>query len=422
MRRHDCVPRQATYHSKQSSRLPLPILTITHCTHPHNRQIIRDHPLAFSPSDVAALLVLLPETLPPSTYQTLLPGLTQRPPQRVLDWAEAGQAPAWEAHWTPATLEQWYTRRAEEAEVRGASLTSVVLELCDVGLSRGAPEGGGLGRLRAEVWHLSRLLYAGLLDGLPLAPPPSSGPQKGLSVVTAMDAAPLTLARWRALPLRILLRAVLDRIPLTYVEDATALVTAVEAHLLPLIRGPDALLLAGAASASSTASSLEDALEEEVTDFLVSQIAGARANRAAVHASRAHDMDDGSSQDEDGALLADADVACEVRLRAAVAVAQASKPSLPEALRLLRRDAALFRLVLRCARAQDMATTPPGTLDLLWSLVECLPLASAGAPREEQAAMDALEARLVAAQYLDGYGLGQLPLSQYELFQVRDGF
>lgn len=133
-------------------------------------------------------------------------------------------------------------------------------------------------------------------------------------------------------------------------------------------------------------------------------------------------MDDSSSSEDaerEEEALAAADVANEIKLRAAVAVAQASKPNLPEGQRLLRRDAALFRLVLRCARAQDLATTPPGALDLLWSLVECLPLASEGAPREEQAAVDALEARLVTAQYLDGYGLGELPLSQYELFQVR---
>lgn len=393
-------------------------------------QVIREHPLSLSPAEVAALLALLPETLPPSAYQPLLPGLTQRPPQRPLDWAEAGQAPRWEGHWTPGALEDWYLRRAEEAEARGAPLASVVLELCDLGLARGAPEGGRLARLRAEVWHLSRLLYAGLLDGVALPAATTAGGSGGpLSVVTAPAEGPMTLARWRALPPRALVRTVLERAPLAYVEDPAALVRAVEAHLLPLVRGPDALLLLGSTGSGrgSDQASLESVLEEELTDFLASQIAEARAHRAALRlAARPRpstdDAEDGDEEEEEderqNEALSLADVACEVRLRAAVAVAQASKPNLPEAQRLLRRDAALFRLVLRCARAQDLATEPPGALDLLWGLVECLPVASAGAPREEQAGVDALEARLVAAQYLDSYGLGALPLSRYELFQA----
>jgi hypothetical protein len=371
------------------------------------------------------LLSLLPETLPASTYQHLLPGLTQRPPQRPLDWAEGGQAPQWDSYWTPPSLEAWYLSRAEGAEARGAPLGSVVLELCDVGLSRGAPEGGALARLRAEVWHLSRLLYAGLLDGIPEPAPAQTGMPPGLSAIATAAPSPMTLARWRALPPRALVRAVLERTALTYVEDATALVRAIETHLLPLVRGPDALLLAHQPQRQGPAVLLEDVLGEEVTDFLASQIAEARATRTALRAqwpaSRDNDNDHYEDEDEDEEgreAVAAADVACEVKLRAAVAVAQASKPNLPEGQRLLVRDAALFRLVLRCARAHDVATEPPGALDLLWSLVECLPLASEGAPREEQAAVDALEARLVAAQYLAGYGLGGLSLSQYELFQV----
>ncbi len=383
--------------------------------------MIREHPLSLGPADIAALLSLLPETLPPSTHQHLLPGLTHRPPQRALDWAEAGQAPRWENHWRPESLEAWYVGRAEGAEAKGAPLASVVLELCDVGLSRGAPEGGGLARLRAEVWHLSRLLYAGLLDGIdPPTQQSAVPPGLSLSVITAAGPSPMTLVRWRALSPRALVRAVLERTPLAFIEDAAVLVRAIEALLLPLVRGPDdALLLAHQPGQGVSSSSLEAVLGEEVTDFLASQIAEARATRTALRAQRPpRRADDDDDREEDDEALAAADVACEVTLRAAVAVAQASKPNLPEAQRLLQEDAALFRLVLRCARAHDLATEPAGALDLLWSLVECLPLASEGAPRDEQAAVDALEARLVAAQYLDGYGLGGLPLSQYELFQV----
>ena len=107
----------------------------------------------------------------------------------------------------------------------------------------------------------------------------------------------------------------------------------------------------------------------------------------------------------------------EALLSVAVEVAQASRPTLPEKERIVRVNA-LFQLVLRCCRAHDTCTEPPGAIDMLWSLVECLPIASTGVAEPVlQGEVDALEGRLVAAQYLVNYGL-YLPLSAYELYQV----
>ena len=51
-------------------------------------------------------------------------------------------------------------------EARGGALAAAS-ELVSVGLSRGVSEGGRLGNLRAELWHMSRLLYYG---GVSLGP------------------------------------------------------------------------------------------------------------------------------------------------------------------------------------------------------------------------------------------------------------
>lgn len=65
-------------------------------------QVIRHHPLVMGPGQVAHLLRLLPETISPSSYQHLLPGMG--PPTlnlRALDWVEEGRAPVWQGFWTP---------------------------------------------------------------------------------------------------------------------------------------------------------------------------------------------------------------------------------------------------------------------------------------------------------------------------------
>lgn len=46
-------------------------------------------------------------------------------------------------------------------EARGGALAAAS-EIVSVGLSRGASEGGRLGNLRAELWHMSRLAYGGV--------------------------------------------------------------------------------------------------------------------------------------------------------------------------------------------------------------------------------------------------------------------
>lgn len=379
--------------------------------------LICNHPLILGPADVADLLCLLPETLSPSSYQQLLPGLPsskgggsgskspgrqaasssflQYITPRALDWVEQGKVPAeWEEYWTPQSLEAWYVARVEQVEARGGALGAVVSELVNIGLSRGVPEGGALSQLRAELWHLTRLVYAGLLGG-------PSEPKV------------MTLANWQTWPVRAIMRRVLEQVPLAYMEDPPALVQTIETYLLPMVRGQVALRHPAGTAGDGD---VEKVLAEEVTDLLVARILEAREQRTALQKEVAADQYQSEAAEEKQEALQEAEIQAEVLLQAAVAVAQDSKPNLPEDRRLLRRDADLFRLVLGCCRAHDTCLEPEGTIDLLWSLIECLPVASDAAPNELQADVDALEARMTAAQYLSNYTV-TLPLSVYERFQ-----
>ena len=148
-------------------------------------QVIRNHPFVMGPATVAGLLRLLPETISTSSYQHLLPGMGPSSLNaRPLDWVEEGRSPPWQGFWTPQVrklslsdnytsqfsnvlqlymqaLEQWYVEKAEEIESRGGALAAAA-ELVSVGLSRGVPGGGRLENLRAELWHMSHLLYGGV--------------------------------------------------------------------------------------------------------------------------------------------------------------------------------------------------------------------------------------------------------------------
>ncbi|GAB5031513.1 deubiquitinating enzyme [Nannochloropsis oceanica] len=386
--------------------------------------IIHQHPLTLGPADIADLLRLLPEALPPSSYQQLLPGLMksggsgssnrgashlQLGGRRPLDWVEEGRLPKeWEDFWTPSTLERWYLTRAEEVERKGGALGGNVIELMNIGLARGCPERGPLSNFRAEVWHLTKLLYAGFLGG---------GRMEG----EAEGGNALTLQAWRALPLRLVMRRVLEQVPLVYMEDPPLLVQTIESYLLPMVRGPLALTRAEQQQQhlGVGGDDVERALAEEVTDLLVAAVLNARRERTArqkeVYADQyvaAHNIIEAWHA---------AEIRTEIMLRAAIAVARASKPNLPSDRRLFRCDADLFRLVLKVCRAHDTCMEPSGAADLLWSLIECLPVASEEAAPELQSVqidVDRLEARLTAAQYLSNYSI-TLPLSIYERFQTE---
>lgn len=398
-------------------------------------QLTRQHPLALAPSDLADLLSLLPESLPPSSYQQLLPGLAKSEnssastggpsprsspmpyldlvDRRPLDWVEEGQIPqGWRGYWTPESLDAWYSARAEQVEANGGALGGNVMELINIGLARGCPEGGSTSRLRAEVWHFTRVVYAGLDTG---------ESQEGEGVEEG-----LTLQAWRKLPLRTVMRRILEHAPLACMEDTSSLVQLIEVYIWPMLRGPLAqvpscqkeqqpVLALQEPHMTGVPGDGEAALAEEVTDFLVTRILEARKERLAREADVYADQYE--ADEETVEAWHAAEVRAEVVLRAAVAVAQASKPNLSPERRVLQREADLFRFVLQCSRAHDDCLDPPGAIDLLWSLIECLPVASAAAAPELQAEVDALEARLTVVQYLSNYSIA-FPLSVYERFQM----
>ena len=334
--------------------------------------LLTKHPVGSGPRR-GLILRRLPETMPPATYQHLLPFLGEGTGGGAgpLDWAHSDRVRQQVTrsvdlkaeHWDRQSLVAWYLSRVIELEASGAPICFAV-ELCEIGLVRTFPERAisapgtmdpslhQLTNLHRDLWHLSRLVYAGLLPDC------------------------FSLADWSSIKLPSMVKTILETAPLD------SLVDTINAHILPLLRGQLALCDEGHADLI---------LEREVNVFLAGRL---QAIKSAA----------GIEEDEAMARA----------LQACVEVAQASKPTISQKDRLIRREVGLVCCVMSWCYAYD------GVLEIsrLWDMFECLPIKiQEGGDQEDiialQKQLDDFEALLTVADTLLKYGIISIPLTTF---------
>jgi len=158
------------------------------------------------------------------------------------------------------------------------------------------------------------------------------------------------------------------------------LVETINAHVLPMLRGQ--LALCDEAYG-------DEVLQQELVSFFGAKLSEIRSG------------------------YGDNDAVATI-LQSCVSIAQASKPTVPQKDRLIRRETGLVRCVIDWCYAYNGVVK----INLLWDMFECLPIKISKESVEHDVAelqhqLDQLEALLTVADTLKKYGITSIPLTTY---------